>query len=332
MFNGKRPETASVEARRKINVEEHYKEKLPEDYKKLESLISSGCTLKEEYFTHGKKELATTALVPSPEKSNGKGFLFCHGYTDSTRWIQRHVFLRYCDHGYTVIGVEIEGHGLSTGKLGHIQSMDDALDSISEFFTSEKEKYPDVKKWFVHGESMGGMCAINMGLRHPDLIDGMVLVAPMCKIAQNVQPNFIVLKLLVGLSKVIGSWSITPSDFDAKLVFKNQETAKLDESDPLKYVGNPRLSTARELLSSTNKLTKKILDITVPFIVLHGKKDVVTDSEASEELFNMSAKVKPEDKKLVLPEDGWHSLLWGEPEEKREEYWKEILDWVESRA
>ena len=96
-------------------------------------------------------------------------------------------------------------------------------------------------------------------------------------------------------------------------------------SDPLVYTGPIRVRTGHEILRISTYLTRKFKSITVPFLVLHGTADKVTDPLASQDLYNEAAS-KYKDIKLY---DGFlHDLLF-EPE--RDEIGQDIISWMEKR-
>lgn len=66
----------------------------------------------------------------------------------------------------------------------------------------------------------------------------------------------------------------------------------------------------------------------MPFIVLHGEDDKVTDKEASKLLYEVASS---NDKTLKLYPEMWHSLLFGEPLKKSEIVFNDIVQWMETR-
>lgn len=42
---------------------------------------------------------------------------------------------------------------------------------------------------FILGQSMGGAVTLKIHLKEPKLWDGVVLVAPMCKVSSNISPR-----------------------------------------------------------------------------------------------------------------------------------------------
>lgn len=96
-------------------------------------------------------------------------------------------------------------------------------------------------------------------------------------------------------------------------------------SDPLVYTGPIRVRTGHEILRISSYLMRNFKTITVPFFVLHGTADKVTDPLASQDLYNEAAS---EFKDIKLYEGFLHDLLF-EPE--REEITMDIINWLEKR-
>lgn len=96
-------------------------------------------------------------------------------------------------------------------------------------------------------------------------------------------------------------------------------------SDPLVYTGPIRVRTGHEILRISSYLTRNFKSITVPFLVLHGTADKVTDPLASQDLYNEAAS---KFKDIKLYEGFLHDLLF-EPE--REDIARDIIDWMEKR-
>lgn len=71
------------------------------------------------------------------------------------------------------------------------------------------------------------------------------------------------------------------------------------------------------------------LQITIPFLVLHGTADTVTDIEVSQALYEQASS---SDKTIKIYPDGYHALLQGEPEEQRQRIADDIVAWIDKRA
>ncbi|KAG2274120.1 hypothetical protein Bca52824_056675 [Brassica carinata] len=108
-------------------------------------------------------------------------------------------------------------------------------------------------------------------------------------------------------------------------VSRDPEALLAKYSDPLVYTGPIRVRTGHEILRITGYLTRNFKSITVPFFVLHGTEDKVTDPLASQDLYNQAPSVF---KDIKLYEGFLHDLLF-EPE--REEVGRDIIDWMMKR-
>lgn len=96
-------------------------------------------------------------------------------------------------------------------------------------------------------------------------------------------------------------------------------------TDPLVYTGPIRVRTGHEILRMSSYLLQNIKSVTVPFFVLHGTADRVTDPLASQDLYNEA----PSTYKDIRLYDGFlHDLLF-EPE--RDEIGLDIIYWMEKK-
>ncbi|RRT81126.1 hypothetical protein B296_00015278 [Ensete ventricosum] len=93
-------------------------------------------------------------------------------------------------------------------------------------------------------------------------------------------------------------------------------------SDPLVYTGPIRVRTGHEILRMSSYLQQSMKSVTVPFLVLHGTADRVTDPLASQDLYNVAAS---RHKDIKLYEGFLHDLLF-EPE--RDEVGTDIINWM----
>lgn len=97
----------------------------------------------------------------------------------------------------------------------------------------------------------------------------------------------------------------------------------------MRYNGKPRLGTVAELLRVADYVSSRLRDVRIPFIVLHGSADVVTDPNVSRELYDTA---KSEDKTIKIYDGMMHSLLFGETDENVEIVRNDILSWLNDRC
>lgn len=96
-------------------------------------------------------------------------------------------------------------------------------------------------------------------------------------------------------------------------------------SDPLVYTGSIRVRTGYEILRITSCLQQNLRKLKVPFLVLHGNADTVTDPEASKKLYEEASSI---DKNIKLFDGLLHDLLF-EPE--RQAIMEDIIEWLNHR-
>lgn len=108
-------------------------------------------------------------------------------------------------------------------------------------------------------------------------------------------------------------------------VSRDPEALVAKYSDPLVFTGSIRVKTGYEILRITAYLQQNLKRLTVPFLVLHGTADSITDPEASQKLYEEASS---SDKTIRLLEGLLHDLLF-EPE--RQEIMGEIIEWLNHR-
>lgn len=67
----------------------------------------------------------------------------------------------------------------------------------------------------------------------------------------------------------------------------------------------------------------------MPFIVLHGEEDKVTDPSVSKQLYETAAST---DKTFKLYPSMWHSLTYGELPENLDTVFSDIIKWLEDKV
>ncbi|CAA0822512.1 alpha/beta-Hydrolases superfamily protein [Striga hermonthica] len=100
-------------------------------------------------------------------------------------------------------------------------------------------------------------------------------------------------------------------------------------SNPYTHKGRPRLQTSHQLYLASLDLEKRLHEVSLPFIVLHGEDDKVTDPSVSKLLYESACTI---DKTLKLYPRMWHSLSYGELPENLDIVFSDILEWLERRV
>lgn len=232
--------------------------------------------------------------------------------------------------GYAVIGMDYEGHGRSKGARCYIKKFDNVVNDCYDFFKSvaEQDEYRG-KRRFLYGESMGGAVTLLLHKKYPSFWHGAVLVAPMCKISEKVKPHPVVVNLLTRVEEIIPKWKIVPSKDVIDSAFKDPVKREEVRSNKLIYQEKPRLKTALEMLRTSISLEDSLNEVTLPFFVLHGEADIVTDPEVSRALYERASSI---DKTIKLYPGMWHALTSGEPDDNIELVFSDIIAWLDKRS
>ncbi|XP_061989692.1 caffeoylshikimate esterase-like [Rosa rugosa] len=260
-----------------------------------------------------------------------KGVLcFCHGYGDTCVFFFEGIAKQIAAAGYAVYAMDYPGFGLSEGLHGYIPSFDQLADDVIEQYTKIKAK-PELKglPHFILGQSMGGAVTLKVHFKQPYAWDGIVLVAPMCKIAEDVTPPPAAAKLLTLMSNVVPKAKLVPQKDLAELAFRDERKRKLAVYNVTCYNGPVRLKTAVELLNATKEIEMRVHKVSSPLLVLHGAADKVTDPLVSQFLYE---KASSKDKTLKLYPDGFHCILEGEPDDRIFSVLEDIITWLDHRC
>ncbi|KAK5811362.1 Monoglyceride lipase [Gossypium arboreum] len=266
-----------------------------------------------------------------PLISSPKALVFlCHGYGMECSGFMRECGTRLAAAGYAVFGIDYEGHGRSKGARCYIKKFENIVNDCSNFFKSicAQEEYRD-KSRFLYGESMGGAVALLLHKKDPSFWNGAVLVAPMCKISEKVKPHPVVVNILTKMEEIIPKWKIVPTKDVIDSAFKDPIKREVIRNNKLIYQDKPRLKTALEMLRTSISLEDGLNEVTLPFFVLHGEADIVTDPEVSKALYE---KASSKDKTIKLFPGMWHGLTSGEPDENIEIVFADITAWLDKRC
>lgn len=299
---------------------DHYLFKLPSD----------GVKTNESYELNSKGlKIFTKSWLP--EASLPKALIFyCHGYGDTCTFFGEGIARKLVSSGYGVFAMDCPGFGLSEGLHGYIPSFDILVDDVIEQYSKIKDKpeFSTIPK-YLFGQSMGGAVALKVHMKQPKAWDGAVLVAPMCKIADDMVPPRFLKEILIGVAKLLPKQKLVPQKDLAEAAFRVLKYRELTAYNVIAYKHKPRLRTAVELLNTTQEIERRLEEISLPLLILHGEDDTVTDPSVSKALYE---KARSSDKNLNLYKDAYHSLLEGEPDEMIDRVFCDIIAWLDERC
>ena len=219
----------------------------------------------------------------------------------SPRWTANHLV----NAGYSVVALDVEGHGLSAGLRGYVPDFSAVASDIVALLVQTRARFPG-QAVFLFGESMGGMSALLAALevQHTGqkLLSGLVLQCPLVRFAHP--PPFVVRVFARLIAIVLPTLALLPSP--AGRGGGPKGIAALMRADKLAYTGRLRIGTAVALDRAATQLRAHMHELKLPFLVQHGDGDAVVSIAGSVELATLAGSV---DKALMQYAGASHNLL-----------------------
>jgi carboxylesterase len=184
------------------------------------------------------------------------GILLIHGLKATTAEVRPLAHTLH-DHGYTVAGPLLPGHGTSP-KDANQHSWREWLDRVTKDYQSLTSRCERV---FVGGESTGGLLALHLASEYTD-IAGALVYAPALKLMLN-RIDRIKLSLLAPFVTAVPSES-----GDRDLAWQG-------------YNVNP-LRATQQLLRLQRQVRRRLLAIDCPVLIVQGRADHLVDPRVPE--------------------------------------------------
>ncbi|KAH0686511.1 hypothetical protein KY284_017064 [Solanum tuberosum] len=201
-------------------------------------------------------------------------------------------------NGFKVYGMDWIGHGGSDGLHAYVPSLDDAVNDMKQFLSKILAENPGLP-CFCFGHSTGAAIILKAALdpKVESRIDGVVLTSP----AVGVKPAHPIFTVLAPIfSFLLPRYQFSAANKRGAAVCRDPAALLAKYSDPLVFTGSIRVRTGYEILRITAYLQQNLCKLTVPFLVLHGSDDAVTDPEGSKKLYEEASST---DKSIKLYKD-----------------------------
>jgi alpha-beta hydrolase superfamily lysophospholipase len=180
--------------------------------------------------------------------------------------------------GFRVEGLDLPGHGHSSGARGHVRTWSEFRDATSAWLDRLHEERPGLP-WAMLGQSMGSLVALEWHLANPDRdgVRALVLCAPPFELA--IRPSMLKVYAAQALVRVWPGFSqgtaIAPS-----MLSHDPEVVRAHRTDPLvHYKISARLFL--ELQVVRRGLARRAREVRVPTLVIQGGDDPVTRAAGS---------------------------------------------------
>jgi acylglycerol lipase len=265
-----------------------------------------GLVLRERWWLPAGKTRAAVVLVHGLKDHGAR-------YDHAGSWL--------ADRGYAVYAPDLRGHGESEGERFFVEAFDEYVEDLAVFLDRVREKEKG-RPLFLLGHSMGGTVASLFVLdRRPDL-KGLILTAPALEPGENVSP------VLIRLSGVISRFfpKAPVTKVDVKSLSHLPAVIEAARKDPLSSERPAPARTGYEILRAMRRIRERAAEISLPFLVMHGTGDHLTNPRGSETFFERAGSG---DKTIKLYDGLYHEIL-NEPE--REQVLEDIVRWMDARS
>ena len=188
----------------------------------------------------------------------------------------QHVAEALTEDGYTLLAMDLRGHGKSEGKRGHAENYTVLWSDLALLLMDAQSRHPNLPV-FLYGHSLGGNLVLSYVLEKKPDIAGIIVSAPLLRLAFD-PPSWktaamrLMKKLRINLS--------LPSGLDAAALSRDMDVVNAYRSDPLIH-GSVSPSLALDMLRYGENLLDHASEFTGPLLLMHGTEDRITSIEAT---------------------------------------------------
>ncbi|WP_433604445.1 alpha/beta hydrolase [Dactylosporangium sp. CA-139114] len=251
-----------------------------------------------------------------PEAGATGVVVLAHGMGEHARRYD-HVVERLGDLGLAVYAPDHRGHGRSEGKRLLARSISEYTRDLHVLFNEVRGRHPGQVPFLI-GHSMGAMIALAYALDHQADLRGLVLSGT------PVLPGKGIAKPAIAVAKVLGR--IAPGTpvqtLPSKLISKDPAVVAKYDADPLVHHGKVPAGLGGAMLTQMAVFQRRLPELTLPTLVLHGSEDGLVDAESSRLI---AERAGADDLTLHLYE-GLHHEVYNEPE--RDRVLNDLIGWL----
>ncbi|MHC1563607.1 alpha/beta hydrolase [Actinomycetospora sp. C-140] len=230
-----------------------------------------------------------------------------------------HLGTRLAAAGIAVYAVDFRGHGRSSGRPGQIGRMSRLVDDLGRLRGKLAADQPE-HAWFLVGHSLGAMVGLEYLLTDRPKPVGAVLSGTGIDVSAIPTTQARVAR---ALSAVVPGLGLV--ELDSSLISRDPSVVQAYDDDPHVFRGKVPVRTAAELLASAARVTRRLDEITVPLLILHGGDDRVASPAGARLVHD---RVSSGDKSLSI-RDGLYHEIFNEPE--RDDVIDAVIAWITAR-
>ncbi|MDG2049955.1 MAG: lysophospholipase [Myxococcota bacterium] len=234
-------------------------------------------------------------------------------YEEMASWFAR--------RGFAVFALDLQGHGRTPGRRGHVADFEFFLDDVEEFLAAIRGDYPGLPAVVV-GHSMGGLIVAALASRRGLSVDAFVLSGPALTLAPGI--SRFRLALARTLRRVLPRLSLE-AGLDLEGLSRDPEVVRRYRADPLVH-GRVTAAMGAGMMDLQTRIDSSARQVNRPVLLLHGEEDPLCAVQGSRDFFAGLPKDRDLQSELrVYP--GLKHEIFNEPE--REQIWSDVLAWLD---
>ncbi len=230
-------------------------------------------------------------------EGKGDAIVFIHGLSDSLNyWSPLQSQLK---NEYQTLSYDLRAHGESSDDENEI-----TIDLYSQDLYHLLKKLNISDAVFI-GLSLGGNVALNFAIKHPEMVNGLIIMSSFSESSKNLQDIFD--QFYLGINEGFGEF------FDIIVPYTIPEDVLVENKEVLEFVRQEGIKTANvEGIKAGIRagydfsITDKLSAINAPAIIISGKDDELTD-------LNMQRNIHKNlnNSEMIILEDTKHNVLIG---------------------
>jgi carboxylesterase len=237
--------------------------------------------------------------IPEPPRRDVIGVLLLHGFTSHLNTVNGLV-PHLQRSGIPFEMPILRGHGTRYQDLAGVTSRDWYVDAERALI----KLWNDVDRIVVVGLSMGGLVGLELAMRHPDKLAGLVTVGACLKFADPLS------RFTSLLSHLVKYWP-SPEAF-------NEPSLKVNSRNYLRFPTR----TFAELYRYSQKIALRLREVHVPLRILQSKKDQIVAPEAANVLYEQ---VSSPVREIFWYQKSGHEMM---QDLEADQVFKDIMDFV----
>lgn len=212
------------------------------------------------------------------------------------------------------------GSGMSGGIRGHVDDFRKFDTDIKYLIdTVVKKENPNIPIILL-GHSLGGLIAVHYALNHPNDLKALILSAPALIPTVEVPPWK--KKMGTMLSNILPTITVR-NEIDPTQISTDKTVVQAYLDDPLVH-DQVSAKFYQEYLKATSEAMKRVNEINMPLLLIHGKADKMVSIKSSRHIYREARSTD----KTIEEFDGLFHETMNEKVEHREKVLKIMEHWI----